>query len=159
MSAMRPLISCLCCASDARSDAYREICEGIFHQPPRFHRKQWENVYILHMLREAGVLEIGKRGLGFGCGREILVPAFAALGCEVLATDQDAESTAASGWIETSQHSSSLTDFAVYLPRVCSEADFLGRVRHRTVDMNGIPPDLLNGDYDFVSWTPFSGQS
>ncbi|MDQ1416252.1 MAG: hypothetical protein QOF81_1865, partial [Acidimicrobiaceae bacterium] len=50
-------------------------------------RKQWEYTAICRALETAGMLQPGRRGLGFGVGREPLVAAFAVRGVEVVATD------------------------------------------------------------------------
>lgn len=39
---------------------------------PAYHRKLWEVVYICQALHERGLLTEGRRGLGFGVGREPL---------------------------------------------------------------------------------------
>jgi hypothetical protein len=55
--------------------------------PIIYHRKVWEYCYLLQALSESGLLELGKRGLGFGCGEEPIPSLLAACGCEVTMTD------------------------------------------------------------------------
>jgi len=57
------------------------------HEPPHAHRKTGSFTYIPEVLQQLGMLEPGRRGLGFGVGREKLVSLFAARGVEVVATD------------------------------------------------------------------------
>ncbi len=111
----------------------------------RYHRKLWEFVYICQALYERGCLQPGKSGLGFGVGEEILPALFAASGCAVLATDQEADAAVHTGWTATAQHAAGKHA----LPRrgVCDEAIFEERVDFRAVDMNAIPDDI--GAFDF----------
>lgn len=44
------------------------------------HRKVWEWVYILEVLKQHGMLAEGKPGLGFGCGAEPLSVLMASIG-------------------------------------------------------------------------------
>jgi hypothetical protein len=137
------------------SHIFKDICENFLREPVRYHRKLWEFVYIVHILREHGMLKPGKRGIGFGCGEERLIPVFAASGAKVLITDLDGKEAAKRGWVETNQHLSSLQVFDKYLPSVCHPEVFKQNVRHGFVDMNHIPRDLLQGDYDFT-WSSCS---
>jgi hypothetical protein len=57
----------------------------------RPHRKLWEFCAVLQALYEAGALEEGARGLGFGCGDEPLPSVLAKLGLKVVATDLPGE--------------------------------------------------------------------
>jgi hypothetical protein len=50
-------------------------------KPLVMHRKMWEWLFIAEALHEREMLEPGRRGLGFGVGREPLVALFAARGC------------------------------------------------------------------------------
>jgi hypothetical protein len=76
----------LCTANQLLTPIYRAWCRAM-HSPARFSRKQWEFVYILQSLQLAGMLQPGKTGLGFGCGREPLAGLLAQHGCTILATD------------------------------------------------------------------------
>ncbi len=66
------------------------------------HRKMWEWLFIAEALHEHGMLGPGHRGLGFGVGQEPLVAAFAAQGCDLVATDQPHELAVSSGWTDSS---------------------------------------------------------
>jgi hypothetical protein len=112
---------------------------------PRFHRKQWEFHYILSALRRYGMLAEGKRGLGFGVGREPLASLFAALGPEIVATDMDRKRAVKSGWAESDEHAEDLA--ALNEKGLCPPELFAKRVSRRTVDMNRIPEDLRGFDF------------
>ena len=108
-----------------------------------FHRKLWEFAYVLQAVYENGFLQSGTRGLGFGCGEEPLPSYFARHGVDITVTDLDPGK--ASGWIDTSQHTSSLDK--VYQAHLVSCEQFDRHTSLRYVDMNAIPSDLV--DYDF----------
>lgn len=113
---------------------------SLLKSDPIFHRKQWEYVYIAQALWERGLLQDGKRGLGFGVGQEPLSALFASLGCRIVATDEEN-----GGWAVTDQHAS---DIASLNDRgICPKAKFDRLASFRTADMNNIPSDL--GGFDF----------
>ena len=121
----------------------RELAER-----PRFHRKQWEFVFIAQSLWEQGVLAEGKRGLGFGVGSEPLPALFARRGCTVVATDQPARS-GARAWSDIGQHAASLA--ALRHDDICDEGTLRERVTFRPVDMRRIPADLRGFDFTWSS--------
>lgn len=131
------------------SPRYRYWCDQLKEHAPRFHRKQWEWVYICAVLHERGLLTPGKRGLGFGVGTEPLADLFASLGISVVATDQSQESAVAGGWTTTNQHSSSLEQLC--RRKISSADDFYKRVTFRAVDMNSIDDDLTGFDFCWSS--------
>ena len=111
----------LCTASQFLEPAYAQWCAEL-GQPVRFHRKQWEFVFILQALATRGFLKPGMRGLGFGCGFEPLPDLLEDMGCAVTATDLDPKESQARGW---------------------PGSDALS-----AVDMNAIPAELV--DFDFL---------
>lgn len=135
----------LCSAGQFFSPIYARWCAE-FNEVPRLHRKQWEYVYILRVLDQRGFLNKGKRGLGFGCGKEPLPAVMAKSGCTVVATDLDTQGAVAAYWAAGNQHSSKLDD--LYRPDICSKEEFEKKVSFLEVDMNHIPSDLQG--YDFV---------
>ncbi len=135
----------LCTASQFKSPIYIDWCNR-FGEKPKLHRKQWEFVYVLQALEAKGLLSVGKRGLGFGCGKEPLPAVMADCGCEVLSTDLDFSSALEKGWVASNEHSAKIED--LYWPGICSKEIFFERVKYRNVDMNAIPEDLV--EYDFV---------
>ena len=112
-------------------------------------RKMWEWLFICQALSERDMLRPGRRGLGFGVGREPLVPLFAALGCEVVATDLD----------RTGPRRPAGRRPATSIPaasRDCTTSgsvrdEFVRRVRYRHVDMNDVPDDLQGFDFTWSS--------
>jgi hypothetical protein len=67
------------------------------------YRKLWEWTAILEILSERGVLEEGRRGVGFAVGREPLVSLIASYGCSILASDIPEEDQV-KDWASTSQY-------------------------------------------------------
>lgn len=132
------------------SPRFRYWCEQL-REVPRFHRKQWEWVYICSALQERGLLQPGVRALGFGVGREPLVSLLASRGVSVLATDQAAETAAQGGWIATHQHSGELDQLNER--SIASAADFQRLVSFRPMDMNHFHADI--GGFDFC-WSACS---
>lgn len=116
------------------------------------HRKVWEWVYILEVLKQHGMLVEGKRGLGFGCGTEPLSALMASMGCEILATDLDEETAQKQGWwTKTHQHAGGLAQLNE--TQICDPDLFARKVTYRSCDMNAIPNDFR--DFDFV-WSSCS---
>lgn len=109
------------------------------------HRKQWEFTYIAQALAVHGVLAPGRRGIGFGVGREPLAALFASRGCDVLATDLDTSSAQARGWVDTDQHAHDvnfLNDRGI-----CDPGLFQSHVSFQFMDMTNLTADV--GAYDF----------
>lgn len=140
-----PLTSSLCRQRDFTLDAHR-YWTHLMRDPPRFHRKQWEFVFIAQALAERDRLADGSAGIGFGVGHEPLPALFASLGCRVLATDQTIEEAARAGWAQTGQHTEGLA--SLRRPDICDGGRFDALVSFRNVDMNEIPDDL-SGQFDF----------
>jgi SAM-dependent methyltransferase len=130
--------------ADIESDWVRHWCSEI-KVPVVFHRKLWELSYLLQALHEHGMLQPGRRGLGFGSGNEPLASYLASKGVASTVTDLPAEDAQAKGWAATDQHASSLEN--AYHGHLVSRADFDRLVDFRAVDMNAIPDDLTG--YDF----------
>lgn len=126
---------------------FRAWCKEIRSQL-RFNRKTWEFVFILEALRQNGMLEPGRRGLGFGCGEEPLPAAMINRGATVVASDQGLESAQAQGWASTAQHASALSKLNA-LDLVPMD-EFARNCSLREVDMNRIPEDLRRGGFDYT---------
>ena len=135
----------LCKQADFALDAYRYWTSAM-GLVPTFHRKHWEFFYICQALYERGLLTEGRKGLGFGVGREPLPALFASLGCTIVATDQAADDALRGGWKETRQHAN---DVAVLeRPDICAPEIFRERVSFAVADMNNIPTELADR-FDF----------
>ncbi|KRB77720.1 hypothetical protein ASE01_05825 [Nocardioides sp. Root190] len=134
----------LCTQAEMEQPWFGAWCEAL-GVPPTAHRKTWEFAYIAQMLAETGKLEPGRRGLGFGVGRERLVAGFAARGAEITATDLDGESREATGWVRSDQHASNVE--GLLYPDLCDPDEFRRLVEWRPTDMRAIPSDLKG--YDF----------
>lgn len=148
----QPLISCLCNQAQLDSPIFthwvQRLGGGKLH-----HRKDWELAYIAQALAERGLLVAGKKGLAFAVGAKSLPALFAGMGCDITATDLDADCAEARGWIETNQHAANLG--GLMRPDLCEDKTFRERVIFRPVDMNYIPPDLRQEQFDFL-WSTCS---
>ncbi len=131
----------LCTHGQIRSALYRELSTALGIQGAE-HRKSWEFIWILAMLRASGLLRPGIRALGFGVGQEPLPAYFASLGMEVLATDAPPERIAGQGWDSIGQHAAGLR--ALQHPHLVANDELERRVRFAAIDMNAIP-DTLGG--------------
>jgi SAM-dependent methyltransferase len=108
--------------------------------------KHWEYAYILQALDERGLLAPGKRGLGFGVGKEPLAAAMASRGCELVATDLTPDEALAGGWATTEQYAQTLADMND--KGICDPETFARLTTYRYVDMRAVPADLA--DFDFT---------
>lgn len=76
-------ITCQACtASQYREEHFIRWITALGLEP-RFHRQQWELVYVLRALEATGCLVPGSGGLGFGTGGAALVPLITACGATV----------------------------------------------------------------------------
>ena len=144
------LVSQLCRFSTLDSPSFRrwllQLGDG-WH----LHRKNWEHAYICQALHERGMLEPGRRGLGFAVGTEKLPSLFAALGCLITATDLAADDERNNDWAKTGQWAGNRDALNVH--GLCPADEFRERVEFRAVDMNHVPDDLRG--YDFT-WSTCS---
>ena len=146
-----PFTSTLCHQHHFLLDQYRFWAKAMKYRP-RFHRKEWEWFYIAQVLHERGFLAYGKRGLGFGVGREPLPALFASFGVEIVASDQSFEAAERAGWAKSGQHSH---DLSVLNERgICTEDMFSKLVSFIAVDMNEILSSL-DEQFDFC-WSSCS---
>jgi len=95
------LISSACTKKQLLSPDFAKWSAELNCQPGRLHRKDWEWCYIAQALHERGMLQQGKKGLGFAVGKEPLISLFAKYGCDILATDMDEEGAKRTGWALT----------------------------------------------------------
>ncbi|WP_435477723.1 hypothetical protein [Variovorax sp. RT4R15] len=135
-----------CQASDFYHPRFAQLCK-LMAQRPHFHRKQWEWVYVLHHLEQAGVLSKGSRGLGFGVGTEPLPAVFASMGVDVVATDAPLDASRAADWHSTHQHSGDVSQ--LLNPHIAPDDLVRAKVAHRQCDMNDIDPSLRNFDFNW----------
>jgi SAM-dependent methyltransferase len=112
---------------------------------PNLHRKIWEEIYIVNVLKLKGKLIPGSRGIVFGVGQERLPSYFASMGVDILATDLDPNNDSSKGWIATAQHGS--LD-RLYFKEYLEEEQFRRHVSFQYADMNNIAPEL-EGQFDF----------
>lgn len=113
--------------------------------PVVYHRKVWELTYVLQVMYEHGLLQEGRRGLVFGCGREPVPSYLASHGVQVTVTDLELQAAQQAGWVSTDQHLNALD--AAFLPHLIDRETFDRLVEFQVADMNAIPATLR--DYDF----------
>jgi SAM-dependent methyltransferase len=136
--------SLLCTEAQLHEPWFEEWCDAMA-EPPLAHRKTWEFAYVAEVLDALGMLEPGRRGLGFGVGREPLVSLFADRGVEVLATDLASTAREAKGWARSDQHAVGVED--MLRPNVRDPEAFRKLVTWQAVDMRAIPESLRSFDF------------
>ena len=140
----RGLVSQLCRFRTLDSSTFRSWIDRL-GEPWRPHRKLWELAYICQALEERGMLEPGRRGLGFAVGAERLPSLFAARGCEVVATDLAPDDCRRVPWAQTGQWLGARDPLNQW--GLCDPDAFSRRVSFRPVDMNDVPQDLAGFDF------------
>ena len=141
-------ISELCKAKDWQTQWFNRWVDEL-KEPARFHRKQWEFIYVMQALWERGCIQKGKKGLAFAVGSEPLPSIFANYECEILATDIFPEEGAAMGWTTGDQLCFGID--SLNKRGLCTD-DILRRyVSYKAVDMNNIPADLRGFDFNWSS--------
>ncbi len=142
-----PLTSQLVTNAQFFHPRFRYWCQEIRCRP-RFNRKTWEFCYILEALSQHRLLGPQSRGLGFGCGEEPLPSVMVRHGARIVATDQSPESALQQGWASNGEYAASLDRLNKF--GLISKADFARSCELREVDMNKIPTDLRQAQFDFV---------
>lgn len=140
--------SCLCTRAQLESEAFRYWARAM-QMPWKLRRKLWEFCFICQALFERGMLAPGRKGLGFAVGEEPLPALFAAMGCDVVATDLEATDARATPWAESGQLASSVDKLRN--TAICKPSDFDTRVRFEPLDMNHIPESLHGFDFTWSS--------
>jgi 2-polyprenyl-3-methyl-5-hydroxy-6-metoxy-1,4-benzoquinol methylase len=140
----------LCKAKVYAAEWYKRWCTEI-GETPNFHRKQWEFVFILQSMWERGCIVQKNRGLVFAVGTEPLPSVLAKYGCSITATDIFQEKGIEMGWTHGNQLCFGLD--SLNTRKLCDDEVFKKSVQYRPVDMNDIPDDLT--DYDF-NWSSCS---
>lgn len=132
------------CRQDMFNQPYFHYWCSRIQEPVRYHRKQWEFVFILQAAWERGLLTSGRRALGFGVGTEPLSAVFASHGMNVTATDMAVSEMEAAGWQATDQHADGKA--ALRHKGICPPDLFETNVEFRSCDMNAVPDDLTGYD-------------
>lgn len=138
----------LCKAKDWQAEWFQRWCREM-NDPARFHRKQWEFVYVMQALWERGCIARGKKGLVFAVGSEPGPSIFAKYGCDILATDILPEEGVEKGWTDADQLCFGID--SLNKRGLCDDATLKRHVRYRPVDMNNIPSDLKGFDFNWSS--------
>ncbi len=132
-------------AVDFRQDWYRQRCREL-NVPTVFHRKYWEFAIIADVALQHGLEMYAHpfRALGFGVGAEPIPAWLAGREATVVATDAPSEGP----W--KGQHAASID--ALTHKGLCTDRQLEEFVTFRPVDMNAIPEDLLQGQFD-LTWS------
>lgn len=137
-------------AADFDTDWLKSRAKELGQEVGKYHRKIWEFAVIAQVFNDH-VLDpaVGRwqhtrtkpnlKALGFGCGKEPLPKWLSQSMVSVIATDAPGIDP---GWDDTGQRAHSLADLGL------DSDDRL--VSFREVDMNSIPDDLLQGQFDFT---------
>lgn len=145
-------------AIDFEQDWFKGLAKDLGQTEGKIHRKIWEFVAIAQVFNEQSVdgealysandvrrkmsMEpIKPKVLGFGCGKEPLPKWFLDEGCEVIASDAPGNNPS---WANSGQLSKSLADLGIRGGASDLPIEF------REIDMNSIPDDLLQGQFDFT---------
>jgi hypothetical protein len=115
------------------------------------HRKLWEWCAITQALEERGMLQPGRRGIGFAVGQEPLASLFVGLGASVLASDY-VEASEAGSWDTTGQLAASKE--AILWPGLVSKQVFDRQAEFQSIDMRDLSA-LPEATFDF-SWSSCS---
>jgi hypothetical protein len=138
----------LCKAKDYQAAWFKHWCNQL-GESPNFHRKQWEFVFVMQALWERGCITAGKKGLVFAVGTEPLPAMFASFGCHILATDIFPDKGVEMGWANGNQLCFGLE--SLNTRQLCEDEDFNKLVQYRPVDMNDIPDNLVDFDFNWSS--------
>ena len=116
------------------------------------HRRMWEWSFLCESMREAGMLQPGRRGLGFGA-REPLVSLFAGMGCDLVVaefgSDRRGEATSTDADGELAGAPAAAIDH-----RFCPADLFRERVQYRELDLQDVLRDLPDDLHDFdFTWS------
>ena len=141
------LVSKPCSEADFYNEEFKNIATELGYKDGDIkHRKLWEWIYIIRVLKHYEMIEKDKKGLGFAVGTEPLPSYFAGKGIDVMASDLGVENSVAKAWATTNENA--LGDIGkLWRPDLCSEEAFKRRVKYREIDMNLIPDD--EREYDF----------
>lgn len=145
------LVSQICKQEDFEKPWFQEAYVKL-KQPFTFHRKLWEYSYIYQALLERGLLVRGKKGLGFGVGKEPLVALFASHGCTILATDLEISEAKTHSWVHTNQFAEDLGALNERL--ICEKSQFQKLVSCKALNMNDIRDEYFR-KFDFT-WSSCS---
>lgn len=141
------LTSAICTEQMMRTEVFENWAVRMKDSPGHMHRKIWEWAFIAQALKERGMLQDGKLGLGFAVGTEPLTALFATHGPNMVATDLFTEAAQAKGWVETIQHASGFE--AINQRYLCDDSELRRLVEFKFADMNHIDPEF-HGKFDFL---------
>eukprot|EP01064_Diplonema_japonicum_P024194 TRINITY_DN346_c0_g2_i2.p1 TRINITY_DN346_c0_g2~~TRINITY_DN346_c0_g2_i2.p1 ORF type:complete len:371 (+),score=79.67 TRINITY_DN346_c0_g2_i2:64-1113(+) len=142
------LKSRVCSYTHAAQDWVAQYAIDVGDGPWTLHRKQWEFAVIMEALEKTDKLGEGKRGLGFAVGQEPLARYFVKRGSRVTVSDMPMTGKLRASWAKTGQHAGELEN--TWKPGVVTLDEYKEKADFVPVDMNNIPKELLQGQYDFI---------
>lgn len=162
----KPMLkSSVCKQTQLESEEFQKICKELKVKKwfddfseinqckiPRniLHRKSWEYAYITIALKERGMLQTNKRGLGFAVGTEPLPAYFGSKGCNIVATDLGPNEEGSESWVATGQNASGNKSI-LNRNKLCSDKVFKNKVTYQNLDMNNIPEYIREFDFCWSS--------
>ncbi len=138
----------LCKAKDWQTEWFNRWVKEL-NEPARYHRKQWEFIFVMQALWERGCIAEGKKGLVFAVGTEPGPSIFANYGCDILATDIFPEKGKEKGWMTGDQLCFGIE--SLNKRGLTDNKTLQEHVQYRAVDMNDIPKDLRGFDFNWSS--------
>jgi hypothetical protein len=125
-----------------------------FKEKNTFHRKSWEYVFLLKIMRASGLFNGGpKKAIGFAVGHEPTVSYLASKGVSVVATDLPPDEAGPKGWLHTNQNMAD-TLAAINARNIATMEQMEQFVSKEWVDMNSIERSKVwqegLGSYDFM---------
>lgn len=138
----------LCKAKDWQAKWFTRWLDEL-KEPPRFHRKQWEFIYVMQALWERGCIQKDKKGLVFAVGSEPIPSIFANYGVDILATDIFPETGREKGWEDADQLCFGIE--SLNKRKLTTDELLHKHVHYRPVDMNDIPAELKDFDFNWSS--------
>ncbi|MEO6671139.1 MAG: hypothetical protein ABIN36_16775 [Ferruginibacter sp.] len=138
----------LCKAKDWQAQWFERWLVEL-NEPARFHRKQWEFIYVMQALWERNCILKGNKGLVFAVGSEPAPSIFANYGVDILATDIFPELGKELGWEDADQLCLGIE--SLNKRKLTSDTLLHKHVSYRPVDMNHIPSDLKGFDFNWSS--------
>ncbi len=133
----------LCTYEDFENDQFKHITSEL-KQDFRYHRKLWEWVKITEVLDGFNMLEQNKQGIGFAVGQEPLPSYFVKRGCFITASDYIDSDI----WKDSNQLASNLDDLNKF--NIIDNNTLEEKINFENVDMNNIPKELKNKQFDFL---------
>jgi len=134
----------LCTQKDFETDWFKKYTKEL-NQEFCYRRKLWEFVSIVDTLHDLNMFNNNYSGLGFAVGTEPLSSYFIKHGCNIVASDYVIED---SSWTNGNQLGTGLKSLNEH--KIISDKLLSKRAEFKNVDMNNIPENLKDEEFDFL---------